>query len=408
MALITRRELLATGLAAAPILTFSRMVPALFAYAAEERTGRDGRILVVVELPGGNDGINTVVPYADEGYARARRQLRLATNDLIRLDTCVGLHPSLKPLAQTWEAGQLAVVQGVGYPNPSLSHFGSRAIWHTGLPNPGEHRDPGWIGRCADVATRSKQAVFVGQGPVPLALRGRAKTALSVDRPEDIRFSASIPPRGPAALLSEARAREEDGLLAVARRAARDACMATDLFATIRPGDLKSYPPSELARHLGLVAACVKAGLGASVYYLVHGGREGNGSYDTHVQQLPTHQLLLGELASACRAFFDDLQRARLSERVALLTFSEFGRRAEENASGGTDHGTAAPVLIAGGAVRGGLVGRTPSLTDLEGGNLKISTDFREVYATILQQWLGVDSKAVLGGEYNKLPLFRV
>ncbi len=408
MAVMTRRELLAMGLAATPLLTFSRMVPTLFAYAVEESTSRDGRILVVVEFPGGNDGINTVVPYADEGYARARRQLRLAKDNLIRLDNCVGLHPALKSLAPTWEAGQLAIVQGVGYPNPNLSHFGSRAIWHTGLLDPVEHRDPGWIGRCADVPTGSKQAVFAGQGTVPLALRSRVKAALSVDRPEDIQFSATIPPRGPAALLSEARPSEEASLVAVARRAAWDACMATDLFATIRPGDLRSYPPSELARHLGLVAACVKAGFGASVYYLIHGGTEGNGSYDTHVQQLPTHQLLLWELASAYRAFFDDLQRARLSERVVLLTFSEFGRRVEENASGGTDHGTAAPVLIAGGAVRGGLVGRTPNLNNLEDGNLKISTDFRQVYATILEQWLGLDDKTVLGSKYDKLPLFRV
>jgi uncharacterized protein (DUF1501 family) len=405
--MITRRKLLATGLAAAPIITFSRMVPGLFAQAAEQLTGRDGRILVVVELPGGNDGINTVVPYADEGYERARKQLRLAKERLIRLDDSVGLHQALKPLAPTWEAGQLAIIQGVGYPNPSRSHVQSRMMWHTGYPDPTQHRGNGWIGRSADLATRSRQSIFVGPGQVPVALRGRVKTALSVDRPEDIRFDAMLSPRGPAALVLKGKPQEEDSLPAVARRAALDAWMATDLFATIRGGEAASYPPTELARHLGLVAACVKAGFGASVYYLVHQG-EGNGGYDTHVQQVPTHEALLFELASACRAFFDDLARARLSERVALLAFSEFGRRVEENASGGTDQGTAGPVLVAGGAVRGGLVGKTPNLSDLESGDLKISTDFRQVYATILEDWLEIVPRAVLGSEHKKLPLFRV
>jgi uncharacterized protein (DUF1501 family) len=407
MAAITRRDLLATGLAAAPILTFSRMVPGLFAQAAEQRPGRDNRILVVVELPGGNDGINTVVPYADEGYFRARKQLRLPKEKLIRLDDRVGLHPALKPLAPTWEAGQLAIVQGVGYPNPSRSHFASRAVWHTGYPDPMEHRVNGWIGSGADRAARSRQAVFIGQGQVPLALRGRVKMALSVDRPEDIRFDATLLSRGPAALVPAGQPPEGDSLLAVARRAALDAWTATDLFATIRGGEATSYPPTELARHLGLVAACVKAGFGASVYYLVHQG-EGNGGYDTHFQQLPTHEALLWELASAWQAFFADLARARLSERVALLAFSEFGRRVEENASAGTDHGTAGPVLVGGGAVRGGLVGKTPNLNDLEGGDLKISTDFRQVYATILEDWLDIAPSAVLGSVHKKLPLFRV
>jgi uncharacterized protein (DUF1501 family) len=227
-----------------------------------------------------------------------------------------------------------------------------------------------------------------------------------VDRPEEVRFDAAVPPRGPVALLPDDSPPAGDGLLAVARRAALDACKGTDVFAKLRGDDLASYPPTELARHLGVVAACVKAGLGASVYYLVHQG-EGNGGYDTHVQQLPAHQALLSELASACRAFFDDLVRSRLSDRVALLTFSEFGRRVEENASGGTDHGTAGPVLIAGGAVHGGLVGKTPSLHDLEDGDLKISTDFRQVYATLLEHWLDVDAKVVLGSEHQKLPLLR-
>ena len=280
-------------------------------------------------------------------------------------------------------------------------------IWHTGYPDPMAHRGNGWIGRGADLAARSRQAVFIGQGQVPLALRGRVKTATSLDRPEDIRFDATLSPRGPAALVPEGRPPEGDSPLAVARRAALDAWMATDLFATIRGGEAGSYPPTELAHHLGLVAACVKAGFSASVYYLVHQG-EGNGGYDTHFHQLPTHEALLSELASGCHAFFDDLARARLSERVALLAFSEFGRRVEENASAGTDHGTAGPVLVAGGAVHGGLVGKTPNLGDLEGGDLKISTDFRQVYATLLEDWLNIAPRAVLGSEHKKLPLFRV
>jgi hypothetical protein len=200
-----------------------------------------------------------------------------------------------------------------------------------------------------------------------------------------------------------------DDLLAYARRAALDAAMTSDLCANPRlTSGGPNYPASPLGRHLQVVGRAIKAGLRASTYYLTQGGGEGGeGSYDTHSGQLPTHAGLLAELAEGWAALLTDLQASRLEERVTLLAFSEFGRRVQENASGGTDHGTAGPVLLAGGRVRGGLVGATPRLLDLDEGDLKWSLDFRRLYATVLEKWLGVSSQEALGGTFEYLRVFR-
>jgi uncharacterized protein (DUF1501 family) len=201
-----------------------------------------------------------------------------------------------------------------------------------------------------------------------------------------------------------------DDLLAYARRAALDATATADLFAGLNPASGgPRYPATSLGQRLRLLAGAIKAGLRASTYYVTHGaGDVGEGSYDTHSGQLPVHAGLLGELAEGWAALLNDLRTSRLLDRVALIAFSEFGRRVAENASGGTDHGTAGPVLVAGGRVRGGLIGAAPRLLDLDDGDLKGSLDFRRVYATLLERWLGVSAKAVLGGAFEPLPMFRV
>jgi uncharacterized protein (DUF1501 family) len=409
MSQLTRRRFLQASLAAAPLVALAPTVP-LFLADSVRAGGKEpsGRVLVVVELAGGNDGINTVVPFADEGYARARKKLHLPRQELVRLNDEVGLHPSLAPLAKSWDSGCLAVVQGVGYPNPSRSHFVSQAVWHTGRPDGRGRHGVGWLGRALDQAPGGGgQAVYVGGGPVHVAVCGQARSCLSFDRPEDIRLAAELPRRGPAALVP-AGAPEGEDLLAFTRRVALDAYAGAEQLG--RPGPVTSasaYPATALGQQLRTAAGMIKAGVRAAVYYVIQGGEEANGSYDTHYGQAPRQAGLLDALASAWGSFLDDLAAARLADRVALLAYSEFGRRVEENASGGTDHGTAGPVLVAGGAVRGGLVGTTPRLLDLEDGDLKAGLDFRQVYATALEDWLGLPSQAVLAGTFERLPLFR-
>jgi uncharacterized protein (DUF1501 family) len=411
MSELTRRRFLRDSLAAAPLIALAPTVPVFVARAARaaEKAG-PGRVLVIAELVGGNDGINTVVPFADEGYAKHRRSLRLPRERLVRLDDHVGLHPALRPLARAWEDGQLAIVQGVSYPNPNRSHFVSRQVWYTGRPGPGREQGVGWLGRGLDAAgERLAPAVSVGERTaVPVALRGRLRSCVSVGRPEDCRLAAELPHQGPAAL-SPPGSPGGDDLLAYARRAALDAAATADLFTDTKlVSGGPTYPASPMGRHLQVVARAIKAGLKASTYYVTQGsGDAGEGSYDTHYGQLPTHAALLADLAQAWAALLRDLRESRLADRVTLLAFSEFGRRVQENASGGTDHGTAGPVLLAGGWVRGGLVGTTPRLLDLEDGDLKWSLDFRRVYASVLENWLGVSARAALGGTFEPLPLFR-
>jgi uncharacterized protein (DUF1501 family) len=371
--------------------------------ARAARPGRDGRILVVVQLDGGNDGINTVVPFKDEGYAKHRKLLRLPAQGLIKINDHVGLHPSMTAAGKLLEGGRLAVVQGVGYPNPNRSHFESMAIWNTARFDPEERNGLGWIGRALDGRDRpdasKPDCVFVGGAQLPTALRGRRCVASALTRPEDFLIAPEVKAKPGA----DAAAKED--LAAFVRRATLDAYTTADRMAEVvraKAGGA-GYPATALADELRLAARLIKADIGTRVYYCRQSG------YDTHSAQLGTHATLLGELAGAMQAFLDDLAAARLADRVVVLAFSEFGRTVKENGSAGTDHGTAGPVLLAGPAVKPGLVGSTPSLLELDAkhGDLKMSVDFRQVYATVLEDWLGLPAKAAVGGSFDRLPLFR-
>jgi uncharacterized protein (DUF1501 family) len=400
--MISRRRFLAKGLQNSALFALAPTVPGFLARAARAaRPESDGRVLVVVQLDGGNDGINTVVSFADDGYAKHRKALRLGKDRLVKVSDRVGLHPALADAGKLLEDGRLAVVQGVGYPNPSRSHFRSMAVWHTARLDPEEHKGPGWIGRGLDEAPPpaggAPAGLFVGSGPPPVALQGRRAVASAMERLEDFLPDPDDPRPAPGGM------RPADDLTEFVRRSMLDAYTTADRLAAVaraRGGDA-AYPRSGLGGRLQLVARMLKAGFGTRVYYTVQGG------YDTHSRQLPTHEGLLFELGSSLRAFLDDLKAAGLAQRVAVLCFSEFGRRVEENGSRGTDHGTAGPVLLAGARVRAGLVGTTPSLLDLEDGDLKAGIDFRHVYAGVLRDWLGVPAGPALGGDFRPLELFR-
>ena len=351
----------------------------------------------------------TVVPFADEGYAKNRIALRLPVDRLHKITKQVGLHPAMHDAAKLLEDGRLAVVQGVGYPNPSRSHDISMAIWQSGnvkLPrndgyNPEIRAALGWIGRALDEdrkpADGSPGAAFVGSGALPAALRGRRSVASAMTRPED-----SVLALPGAAKVSPGSPRGED-LAAFVRRNTLDAYATSDRMVAILRAEDKAarYPATGLAGRLRVIARLIKGVGGTRVYYT------SQSSYDTHATQLVPHANLLSELSGALKAFLDDLAAAKLAERVLVLCFSEFRRRVRENGSAGTDHGTAGPLFLAGPGVKAGLLSEAPKLLDLQDGDLKTTADFRHVYAGVLEDWLSLPSKPALGETFKPLNLFR-
>jgi uncharacterized protein (DUF1501 family) len=406
----TRRRMLQAGLKSSALLAFSPTVPEFLARTARAAgPERDGRVLVIVQLDGGNDAINTLVPHADEGYERYRKVLRLDKRRLIRINDQVGLHPALGGLSTLLERGQLALVPGVSYPNPNRSHFESMAIWQTARLGAEQNAGPGWIGRAfdaragsAEVATSGAPSLFIGDGSPPVALRGRRSSATSLARVDDLRLPEGLIPSLAETRLSGST-EADNGLAAFIRRSLLDsyasAQRVSELVARSTASSSESYPDDSLGERLRTVARLLKAGLGARVFYTVQPG------YDTHAGQLETHDRLLRILSSSLKAFFDDLTAAKLVDRVLVLGFSEFGRRVAENGSAGTDHGTAGLVLLAGQGVKGGIHGKVPSLTDLPDGDPRWSIDFRRIYATVLEDWLGLSAEQALGGRFERLPM---
>lgn len=394
--MVTRRGFITRS----SLVALSPLVPAFLARTADAAgVEKDGRVLVVVQLDGGNDGINTVVPHKDEGYAEHRKSLRLPPQQLVKVTDAVGLHQAMRPMADLLEKGQLAIVQGVGYPNPSRSHFESMAVWQSARRDPRDHNQYGWLGRAFDDVKPAQGPAFVyaGAGELPVALRGRRAVASAMTRPEDFLLDQLV--KAPAT-----RESSEDDLASFVQRYAVDARASADRMADVFNSAQGGppYPSSALAKHLQMIARLIKGGAGAQVYYARQGG------YDTHAGQFGTHNQLLRDLSEGIAAFIKDMEEAKLLERVVLLSFSEFGRTVKENGSAGTDHGTAGPVLLAGPVAKAGLIGETPSLTDLDPkhGDLKVQYDFRQVYASVIEDWLGISSKSALGKEYTPVPLF--
>jgi uncharacterized protein (DUF1501 family) len=384
--MLNRREFLKSS----SLLALASAVP-LFV----TRTGRaaepdkDGHVLVVVQLDGGNDALNTVVPHADAEYEKLRPKLKIAAKNVVALSDTLGLHPALKPLDKLVQAGHLTAIPGVGYPNPNRSHFESMAIWNTARFDPEDRKGYGWLGRALDPAGTS----YAIGGTVPTALRGRRSSAVALSRVEEVLLA------DPTLVKPSPGNDAEDDLLAFVRRQVVDAQTAAGKLAKLA-GDDGRYPGTGLANRLKLVARLLKSDLGTRVFYTTQG------SYDTHASQQFTHAGLLSEFGGAVAAFFEDLTAAKLADRVTLLAFSEFGRTIKENGSAGTDHGTAGVVFLAGGGLKGGVAGSMPSLTDLAGGEPKMTTDFRSIYATVLQDWLSLPVETALAGTYERLPLF--
>lgn len=384
-------------------------------------TGKDDPILVILQLAGGNDGLNTVIPFANDHYRRARPTLGVAAREVLRLNDESGLHPALVGLKSVLDDGALAIWQGVGYPNPNRSHFRSMEIWQT-ASDADRVEDRGWVGRYFDSQCPGCPAdAAIGLArETPQAFFGKSPHGVVFDHPNQFRRTPTLgddPPGGPGP--TAPMAGEEDATAAggsilnlgsrysnaqapldFLERVALDAEASSARIRSIaaraaRPG----FPSTKVGRDLEWVARLIAGGMPTRIYYLSHGG------FDTHRNQAGAHERLLREYGDAVQAFCAELKSQGNLPRVALLTFSEFGRRVAENASGGTDHGTAAPVFLAGGGFTPGLFGTAPDLDPkrLDAGDLVHAVDFRSVYATLLEKHLRCPSAPILGRAFPLL-----
>jgi len=395
--------LVAVGLAAPPWL-------AQIAHADAQRLKKgeklpNDHILVVLQLTGGNDGLNTVVPYRDEVYYRARPTLAIPESQVVPLEEPLGLHPALAPLKPLYDERAIAIVQNVGYPNPNRSHFRSMEIWQTADPD--GHSRYGWLGKyldtLTDAAANPVMAISFTQ-ELPLALQGRKAQVPCFASLADLQLMSGDPElERTLKQLTHAEERKMDSPAAVIRHSTRTALEALEQLRErirhYRPN--ANYGNDPFARGLQQAAQIIATSPQTRILYVSVNG------FDTHAGQANTHARLLGQFAEAVRAFYADLMAMGKADRVLLMVFSEFGRRVHENGSLGTDHGAAAPMFLIGKRVHGGVHGDPPDLRNLDSNNdLRMQTDFRRVYATVLT-WLGGDPEAVLGKGFAPLELVR-
>ncbi|HZF01917.1 MAG TPA: DUF1501 domain-containing protein [Methylomirabilota bacterium] len=388
-------------------------------------TGKDNTILVVLQMAGGNDGLNTVVPYSNDFYHKARPALALSAQNVLQLNSEIGFHNALGGFKNLYDAGHLAVVQGVGYPNPNRSHFRSTEIWQT-ASDADKSEAYGWIGRYFDSCCAGADptvGVTIGN-QLPQSFYAKTPTGICFNNPQNYRFNANGQTEAAYEKMngvemsgtnSEDNSGGSIGMLAAAQpmtggkavdfieRTALDAQMSSDKIRGIadKVQNQAVYPNSQLANSLKLVAKLIGGGLPTRIYYVSQGG------YDTHTGQANRQKQLLQDLGDSTKAFVDDLKAQNNLQRVLVMTFSEFGRRVSENANGGTDHGAAAPMFVVGNKVKAGLLGKYPGLApqDLFQGDIKYNVDFRSVYAGVLEQWLKTKSAPILGRQFEALQL---
>jgi uncharacterized protein (DUF1501 family) len=410
---------------------------ALHADAADSATqivtGKDSTILVVLQMAGGNDGLNTVVPYTNDFYHKARPKIGLSPQQVLNLNGEIGFHGAMTGFKELYDSGYLAVVQGVGYPNPNRSHFRSTEIWQTASDSD-KIEKYGWLGRYFDNCCSGADptvGVTIGN-QLPESFFAKTPKGICFDNPQNYRFISNVHPKpGQMDMTEESYKKLNEvemsspvpdensgdsiGSLAAGmpmqggravdfiERTALDAQMSSDEVRDIalRVQNQATYPGSQLGNSLKLVAKLIGGGLPTRIYYVSQGG------YDTHTNQAATQQRLLKDLGDSTKAFVDDLKAQGNMRRVLVMTFSEFGRRVTENANGGTDHGAAAPMFIVGNKVKAGLLGKYPSLApqDLFEGDIKYNVDFRNVYASVLENWLKTKSTPILGRQFEPLQL---
>ncbi|MFN8524937.1 MAG: DUF1501 domain-containing protein [Chloroflexota bacterium] len=433
--LITRRRFLETG---ATLISTGWAVPSFIAATASlldpenplrpkpvEASTPNGRILVLLQLGGGNDGINTVIPYGDARYydATVRPDLAIPANQVLQLSSYVGLHPNLSRLKTRWDRGQVGVVQGVGYPNATRSHFRGTDIWESAVPT--RFEASGWVGRYIEQRIAScscsldnLEAITAGSStsagtfwtemalvPAVASISSFRYTSVNTSTsPTNTQRTSEIATLRTALAQTDGHAEAE-----FLRKSIRTALDDSDIVAAAatKYTPIGNYGTSGLGNSLKMIAQLIGSNsTNTAVYYCSLGG------FDTHTGQLTSHGNLMNTLDQTVDAFFADIENIGKANQVTLMTFSEFGRRLAQNGTGtaaGTDHGLAAPMFVIGGNVAGGLYSTYPSLqaSALSGGDIQRTVDFRQVYATILEDWLGVPSSGILESAYTKLPFFR-
>lgn len=362
-------------------------------------------VLIVCQFSGGNDGLNTVIPYANKLYYQYRPTIGIAEDQVVHLTDDLGFHPSMKPVADLFRAGKVAIVNNVGYPKPNRSHFKSMEIWQSASPESTFHN--GWIGRHMDSQLAKgalNPVVALGLSTEkPLALAAKNASIPCFASLNDVKSLIGDP-------VAEQMLRDIQGADAppgsptrVVQQASKAALDAMDILNE----QLGKYTPKQtygndpFGNGFKQIAQLVATSPKTRVIYFSAGG------FDTHARQAETQTRLLGSFANAVSAFQAEMEAIGKADKVVVLTFSEFGRRVAENGSQGTDHGAAGPMFLIGKPVKGGVYGPVPDLQDLQNGDLKFTTDFREVYAATLDHWMGGDSELVLGQKFNSVPAFR-
>ncbi len=403
--LISRRDMIKRGGMIAVGLVAPRWLSTV-AQADMIKTGRGGKIakdtvLVVCQLSGGNDGLNTIIPYANKVYYQMRPTLGIPEADVVKLNDSMGLHPALAPIGELYKKGKVAVVQNVGYPKANRSHFKSMDIWQSASPD-GKMRY-GWIGRHVDSVAATNPVYALGLSTEkPLALAGKTASVPCFASLADIQNMIGDPDTERMLREIQGMDAKAGSLESVVQKANRTALDAMDVLAA----QLTKYTPKQtygtdaFGNGFKQIAQLVATSPQTRIVYFSSGG------FDTHARQAENHSRLLGNFSKAVSAFQAEMEACGKADKVIVLVFSEFGRRVAENGSQGTDHGAAGPMLLIGNKVKGGLHGSNPDLQNLVNGDLNFQTDFRSVYAATLDQWVGGDSGVVLGQKFDHAPVF--
>jgi uncharacterized protein (DUF1501 family) len=366
--------------------------------AVEQAKDAPPKALLLLELSGGNDGLSCIVPWADDLYHGARARTGHKADTVKKIDDYRGFHFALANMQAQWNEGKLAIVEGCGYDDPNHSHFTSQDIWHTAR-HTGRASGDGWIGRLmAEMHPQDKEVphmVHVGQS-LPYSLKSGSHAVVCLDQPPPYRWAAG----GDDIAREGGMRRPEAGhpleqIRSVVRNAQASSSAIRRAAAEYKPR--VEYPKHDLGQDMQTAAALLQSRLGVTVMSVTHHG------YDTHANQVYRHDKLMQELDGALGAFLADVRGTPSGDNIAILVFSEFGRRVPDNASMGTDHGTAGPMFLLGSPVKGGLHGKHPSLADLVDGDLKHTTDFRRVYASVLDGWFGVPNERVLGARHEPI-----
>lgn len=395
---IKRRTFLQTG----SLATASLMLPKfLKAFEGSNVVPAGNKVVVVLQLSGGNDGLNTVIPVRNDIYYKSRPRLGIQREKSLRLTDEVGLHPALTAFADAYGNGSLAIMNNVGYPNPDRSHFRSMDIWHTASQS-NEYINTGWLGRYLDAqcsgCDKPTQALEVDD-VLSLALKGENEKGLAFKNPQRLFGSANEQFFKEVSKNYSAAGHEEEPVAYLYKTMAATLSSADYIFKQSRLHPTAAdYPKTELGANLKTIASLIFSDINTKVYYL------SLGSFDTHVGQEGQQARLFKEMNDAVAAFTKDMQANNRFDDVLLFTFSEFGRRVAQNASGGTDHGTANNMFfISGGLQQKGILNNLPNLSDLDNGDLKYNVDFKQIYATVLNKWLGADDAKILRKKYNHL-----